>query len=130
MRNYLFVHCLCSFAMSKLSETQPTSLFHTSLKCVAKIRTKEMAANLNRGGGLRQQLPEGATWNQKACAFDFDQMPSHLLIRSFKNTNGDEREKSPGSESGSINSYLYRLRTEPPMKLSPEREVKGGKRPF
>lgn len=79
---------------------------------------------------MRQQLPEGATWNQKACAFDFDQMPSHLLIRSFKNTNGDEREKSPGSESGSINSYLYRLRTEPPMKLSPEREVKGGKRPF
>lgn len=70
--------------MSKLSETQPTSLLHTSLKCVAKIRTKEMAANLNRGGGLRQQLPEGATWNQKACAFDFDQMPSHLLIRSFE----------------------------------------------
>ena len=57
-------------------------------------------------------------------------MPSHLLITSFKNTNGDEREKSPGNESGSINFYLYRLRTEHPMKLSPGREVKGVKDPY
>lgn len=51
VRNSLFVHCLCSFAMSKLSETQPTSLFHTSLKCVAKIRTEEMAAKSKQGEG-------------------------------------------------------------------------------
>ena len=57
-------------------------------------------------------------------------MLSHFLITSFKNTNGDEREKSPGSESGSINSYLYKLRTEHSMKLSPGREVKGVKDPY